>query len=126
MIREDPRVKIAVPICSLPSDALGKHLLWRADKLPDNTTHLPTAVREYFGSRAAPGTYRGKKILALHGGLDAMLPWKNGAEEWEKVVSEAGPGEAERWIDEGYGHVVSQEMVRRTAEWLWRWGLSAA
>jgi dienelactone hydrolase len=125
MVREDPRVKIAVPICSLPGEALGPLLLKRAEMLPDKT-HLPPAVEKFFLERSAPGTYAGKKILALHGDLDALMPWQSADDEWKRVASECSPGESERWIDNDYGHVVSQEMVRRTAAWFWRWGLSSA
>lgn len=126
MIREDPRVNIAVPICSLPSESLGRHLLWRVDSLTDKSTYVPTAVRDFFRTNPPKGTYAGKKILSLHGGLDAMVPWQNGAKDWDAITAEMGAGEADRWVDEAYGHVVSQEMVRRAAEWFWRWGLSSA
>lgn len=125
MVREDPRVSIAVPICSLPSESLGRHLLWRVDNLRDQNTYVPMAVRNFFRTETPTGTYKGKKVLSIHGSLDAMVPWQNGAKDWDVISAEMGEGNAERWVDEAHGHVVSQEMVRRTAEWLWRWGASA-
>ncbi|BEI79790.1 hypothetical protein CcaverHIS002_0103190 [Cutaneotrichosporon cavernicola] len=125
MVREDPRVKIAVPICSYPGEALGPLLIKRAEVLPDKT-YLPPSVEKFFLERSAPGTYAGKKILALHGDLDALMPWHKAEDEWQRVAGECAPGESERWVDYDHGHVVSQDMVRRAAEWFWRWGLSAA
>lgn len=122
LLREDDRIRIGVPICSLPSETLGRKLLNR--ELPPNSppSHVPPVVERFFNTPSPPGTYAGKCILAIHGGLDAVLPWTLGDDRWLEIAQEAKA--AERYVQPDAGHIVSQEMVRRTAEWLWRYGLT--
>lgn len=121
-MRNDDRINIFVPICSIPSEVLRLRLL--TSPLPPGTseTYVPESVKAFFNAPCPTSVYRGKKILAIHGGLDFIMPWHLGAQRWEEIRTEAGA--AERWIDEGFGHVVTPGMVEHAAEWFWRWGLT--
>jgi hypothetical protein len=83
---------------------------------------VPKAVRAWFDAPCEVGVYRGKKILALQGGVDRIFPPSLGAARWAEVAQEAEV--AERWIDGGFGHVVTPGMTARVAEWFWRWGIT--
>jgi len=86
-------------------------------------TALPKPTADFFLSPSPPGTYAGKRILSLQGELDAIMPPTAGTDEWERISRECAA--AARYVQPRVGHIVSKEMVRMTAEWLWFYGLSA-
>lgn len=122
LLRHEPRIKVGVPICSTPSENLRFRLI--DSPLPPNTTEspVPKDVLAYFRAPCAPGAYNGKKILAVFGGLDNVMPRSLADDRWPVIASEAAAFDT--WVDSEFGHVVSQDMVRHAAEWLWRWGLT--
>jgi hypothetical protein len=124
LVREDPRIKVAVPIISTPSEVLG-HFLNRADKYGSKAI-TPPAIAEYFFSESEPGVYADAKILCLHGDVDRVIHYSLGHEWFPRIQAQAPEGHIVRHIQPDYGHVVTPEMVARAAEWLWRWGLSEA
>jgi len=69
------------------------------------------------------GCYRDKKILSIHGEKDTLVPIAQGREDIQAVVDGAEKGEVVVWEQEGAGHVVTVEMVKKTAEWIWRWAV---
>lgn len=85
---------------------------------------LPAATVKYLCSPAPPGVYQGKKILSLHGELDQMIPPEFGDEAWKAIAPQLAAGE--RWWHERRGHVISEEMVQKTAQWFWLHGLTEA
>lgn len=120
----DPRVRIAVPIISVPADALKNvHTArFKAEgTLGTDKMYYPRATRAFYEDVTPKGTYKDKMILALCGGVDEVVPPAFGAEEWEGVKKEAKA--AEQWIQAGRGHICTPEMVGRAAEWFVRWGL---
>lgn len=125
LLREDPRVKIGVPIITVPSEAQGEHLLQRAVHMPVPTTYRPPAVDRYYFGNSGTG-YAGKKILSIHGGLDALIPPSGAVDAFEAIKKEGNEGEMEMWVQEERGHVVTPEMTARVAEWIWRWGLTCS
>jgi hypothetical protein len=128
LLKNDKRVRVAVPIIAVPADSLGNVHTARfaADKtLGTDNMYYPRATREFYEGKSAPGTYRGKKILALHGGIDSVVPPAFGQKDWDTViVPECGPGNAVQWIQPGRGHICTPEMVEKAAEWFYRWGVA--
>lgn len=131
LLREDPRVRIGVPIITVPGEALGNLLTTRSrrnDTLGKSSgkaaAHYPTATREYYEAAPRPDVYDGKKILALCGQLDRMLPPKFGDAAFKDIQARVG-SDCQMWVQEDRGHVVSPEMVQRAAEWFYRWGVCA-
>lgn len=128
LLRDNPQIRVAVPICSVPSESLGK--LFMARELPPGSkeSFLPDATRDFFITPPAEGTYAGRHILAIHGAHDALIPWQWGDEDWDVIEKEAMStgGSAARHIVPTAGHKVSEEMVRLTAEWCWYFGLTEA
>lgn len=113
-----------MPIISVPSDALQNvHTArFRAEKtLGTEAMYYPAATKAFYENRSAPGTYKDKKILALCGAIDEVVPPAFGADEWNRVRGEAAA--AEQWIQEGRGHICTPEMVARAAAWFVRHGL---
>lgn len=123
LLREDPRITIGVPIISIPSECLGGYI----SRPNYNAAALaPPAIAEYFFSESAPGVYAGKKILALHGGADRIMPAPMGAAWFPRIQAQGAEGEIVQVIQDGWGHIVTPEMVAHASEWVWRWGLSEA
>lgn len=126
-LTSDPRIRIGAPIISIPPERLAG-ILTRQDTVPppeDPDNVVPNAVRHVFTERSRPGAYRGKKILSVHGGADDTIPVRKGSEEFARIIAEAdSPGDLVVFVQDGYGHVVTPEMVRQVAEWFWRWGCS--
>lgn len=113
-----------MPIISVPGDALvNVHTArFRAEgTLGTAAMHYPRATRKFYEEKSAAGTYAGKKILALCGGIDEVVPPALGQKEWDIVKAETG--NAHQWIQPGRGHICTPEMVARTAEFFAEHGL---
>ncbi|KAL1411867.1 hypothetical protein Q8F55_002844 [Vanrija albida] len=128
LMKEDPRIRVAVPIISCPPDSLvlvhTAH--WRANgTLGTNAMYYPKHVREFYEDSTPDGVWVGRKILALHGDLDQVVPPVFSEASWPKVVAEAGRDSTEQVIQPGVGHICTPEMVRRASEWFYRWGACA-
>lgn len=128
MLVEEPRVRVAIPIASVPTDALHKLQIGRfvQEHALGTEVHYPPATQRYYNTPVPEGTYVGKKILAINGTGDDLCPPELGDPEWGRVVAEAGPGNAVRIKVQDVGHIVTPPMVRKSAEWLYRWGVRSA
>lgn len=130
LVKEDPSVRIAVPIIAVPPDSLIHVHTPRfvADKtIGTDKMYYPKAAREFYESKSPKGAYSGKKIYALHGEIDEVVPYRAGQKDWEEnVVPECGRGNTEQWIQKGRGHIITPEMVERTAGWFYKWGVAQA
>jgi predicted esterase len=119
-----------VPIIAVPGDSLvNVHTArFKAEGiLGTDKMYYPKATREFYEAKSPQGVYRGKKILALHGAIDQVVPPDLGADDWfNQVVAEAGPDNTERDIQAGMGHICTPEMVGKAAEWFYRWGVARA
>lgn len=121
---------MAIPIIGLPATALHKYLRARAESygLEWGPPTYPPALRAVLETNLppAPSTYKGKKILSLHGGADTLVPYAQGKEDIDSAVASAEiPGDVEVFVEDGFGHAVTETMVRKTAEWIWRWTMKA-
>jgi len=85
----------------------------------------PESLRPLLEAPPPEGCYKSKKILSIHGELDELVPIAQGQEDIQLVVDVAKQGDVEVWVQEGAGHVVTVEMVKKTAEWIWRWAVEA-
>lgn len=118
----DPRIRIAVPLITVPFEALiDVFNAWATGGPP---RLLPPHTKSYLTDPPPPGAYNGKRVLSLHGELDQMIPPEFGYAAWKGIAPQLEV--AEMWVQERRGHVVSEEMVRRTAEWFWVHGLAEA
>lgn len=122
----DDRVRVAVPIIAVPADALGRvHTArFRAEGiLGTDKMYYPSRTRAFYEDKQGAAPYAGRKILALCGGVDEVIPPRLGQQEWQDVVDLLGPENAVQWIQPGRGHICTPEMVGRAAEWFLRWGV---
>ncbi|BEJ13460.1 hypothetical protein CspHIS471_0306340 [Cutaneotrichosporon sp. HIS471] len=127
LLRDDPRVRVGVPIVSIPPEKLGTLLTIASERegtLGTAAKPYPASLRRVYERATPPGAYMGKKILCLYGEVDAMVPYALGAEALKGIMEEY-PGDVQFWIQEERGHVCTPEMVQRAALWFWRWGTSA-
>ena len=82
---------------------------------------FPPALSRMF-TPTVKGCYSGKKILSIHGEIDTLVPYSHGADSIalaRKECVESG-GEMEIFVQDGAGHVVTPEMLKRVADWVWR------
>lgn len=120
LLRHDPTVRFGIPIISIPSEVLGVNLEERARQYGVSSEELiyPDGVRHYMMGAPPPGAYKGKKILICSGGKDVSMPIERAEPVVAKISEEA---DVEWRTDESAGHKISQDMVRWTADAIWRW-----
>ncbi|WVR08863.1 hypothetical protein IAU60_005922 [Kwoniella sp. DSM 27419] len=128
LLREEPRIKIGIPIIGLPFESFPKYMGPRAASLsiPFEPPTYPPSLRPLLEGEVDHTSYQGKKILSLHGAEDTLVPLEKGRadiDEVMRVVNASAGGRAELWSQDGAGHVCSPEMLRRTADWIWTHGL---
>jgi fermentation-respiration switch protein FrsA (DUF1100 family) len=125
LLRTEPRINIAIPIIGLPFESFRKYLRARAISLgyAFEPPIYPPSLRPLLESPPPEGCYKGKKILSIHGEVDTLVPMAQGKEDIQAVVDGAKEGDVEVWVQKGAGHVVTVEMARKTAEWVWKWAV---
>jgi len=69
---------------------------------------------------ASPETnpFYGKKVLAVAGGRDTLVPWVHSERFFGEL--EVGEGTKDLFIDPEAGHEVTPAMVDAIVEWLWK------
>ncbi|WVW79583.1 hypothetical protein I302_101552 [Kwoniella bestiolae CBS 10118] len=128
LLQEEPRIRIGIPIIGLPFESFPKYMGPRAESLniPFTPPTYPPSLLPLLEGDVDHSNYKGKKILTIHGGHDKLVPLDKGQKDIEeilRVVNASEGGKAEIYVDDETGHAVSREMVRRTAEWVWEFGL---
>ena len=127
--RAEPKIKIGIPMLGLPYTAVPKYLGTRAVKsgLPAGPPTCPPSIESLFEPKSTDAhAYTGKKILSLQGAADSMVPFSEGEQDIEAVRRVIGDGSLEVWQQDGIGHMLTPEMVRRASGWITRWALSEA
>jgi len=79
-------------------------------------------------SRAeSQGKFGEKRILTIHGGDDRLVPYDQGEDDIKRIQQEVeeGSGVMNVKVMDGLGHVVTVEMVKMTAEWIWKYCLTS-
>nr|XP_031861474.1 uncharacterized protein CI109_003078 [Kwoniella shandongensis]KAA5528546.1 hypothetical protein CI109_003078 [Kwoniella shandongensis] len=124
-LREEPRVKTGINIVGLPFEALHYVLGPRAESfgLSFAPPTYPHSIKSILQGPIDLSSYKGKNILTLHGKDDTLVPYAKGQETIERIRDESG-GNVEIWLQEETGHTCTPEMVRKTADWIWRYSLS--
>ena len=127
----EPRIKTAIPIIGLPFTSFEPYLRARAEGLNMSWTPplVPPSIKEYFESVNNQGLvgFEGKRILTIHGSEDKLVPYdigKSDIGEAQRLVEDS-EGVMKVQLMEGLGHVVTIDMVKMTAEWVWRYCLTA-
>lgn len=121
----EPRIRTAVPIIGLPFPSLEPCLRARAEGLglTWGPPLFPPSLASLLTSPRPEGVFRGKRILTIHGGSDKLVPYAVGAEEIESIKREVEVGgeggKVSVQVMEGLGHVVTPDMVKMAAEWIW-------
>lgn len=119
-------MRVAVPIIAVPADALGRvHTArFRAEGvLGTDKMYYPKRTQEFYEKKVGAAPYKGRKILALCGGVDEVIPPRLGMDEWNDVVQLLGPENAQMVVQDNAGHICTPEMVGRAAEWFYKWGV---
>jgi hypothetical protein len=121
LLREDPRVRVGVPIASVPPETLAMFITGSGSEYDIPVEGTAAAVRDYFSTQTLPSDFTGKHILSLHGGADPIM----GLNRMQDTLTRIGAyaDHFEIYAEPGIGHQVTPEMVRRTAAWFWRFGM---
>jgi hypothetical protein len=126
----EPRIQTAVPIIGLPFPTFEKYLKARANGLGMEWTAplIPPSMVPFFERSRAEGhgVFGGKKILTIHGGEDRLVPYDQGEVDITRIQNEVeeGDGVMKVQVMQGLGHVVTVDMVKMTAEWIWKYCLT--
>lgn len=116
-----------MPIIAIPADALGRvHTArFRAEGvLGTDKMYYPARTRAFYEDHKGAAPYKGKKILALCGGVDEVIPPRLGMDEWNDVVQLLGKENAQMVVQDNAGHICTPEMVGHAAEWFYKWGVN--
>ncbi|CCM04687.1 uncharacterized protein FIBRA_06873 [Fibroporia radiculosa] len=128
-LRNDPRVKIGIPIIAASDYVLLISERAKRDGVPFEPPYAPKvllqqiqqtgAVNTPYDSTDAANPFLGKKILALSGADDTSVPWSASERFFERlVVGESGSKRA--IVYPGVGHKCTPEMVEEMSQFVWK------
>lgn len=83
---------------------------------------VPPSITKFTEVAVEAERYAGKKILSIHGAADQLVPIAQGKEDLDAIQAVVGDG-MEVWVVDGVGRAVTEDMVKRTGEWVWRWAM---
>lgn len=119
ILRDDPRVTVGIPIIGCPeymsliSERARKHDIviqppfFPASFLDHVAKHDPVATA-YTSASPEENPFYGKKILAVAGGKDPLVPWVHSERFFEGL--EVGKGKKDLFIDAEAGHQLTPAM----------------
>jgi len=132
-LRKEPRIHIGVPIIGC-ADFLGL-ISERAEKsgLTPTSPHIPDILRAIvrendpiwapYEATDSSNPFIGKKVLALSGGKDELVPWRHSEPFFNKL--NVGPQGVKRAIvAPDVGHACTPEMITQLVEFIWENGLA--
>ncbi|KAL1939267.1 hypothetical protein VTO73DRAFT_10070 [Trametes versicolor] len=134
VLRNEPRIKIAVPIIACPDYLALMSRRARSHKLPVGPPYFPASLLALI-ARADPCTapytapdasnpFHGKKILVLSGQDDKKVPWTS-AQAFVEGLDVGPQGVKEVIVEPGVGHEFSAAMVKECARFVWDHALVA-
>ncbi|KAK7678524.1 hypothetical protein QCA50_018396 [Cerrena zonata] len=128
-LRNDPRVKVGIPIIGgadylalMSKRAETSGIQLKPPYLPESLRQVIEAndpVHAPYESSDSSNPFYGKKILALSGAEDLLVPFAATEPFFEKL--NVGPNGVKKVILEaGVGHKCTTEMVHQMAEFIWK------
>ncbi|KAI9450132.1 Alpha/Beta hydrolase protein [Lactarius psammicola] len=121
-LRHEPRIRIGIPICGC-ADIFA--LLERgADKLGIARTapYFPESLRVLVGAYSAvtapPGAFVGKRILALSGADDNLVPW-SASHAFVEALDVGSRGKKKVMVMPGVKHECTDEMREELFRFFW-------
>ncbi|WVQ70622.1 hypothetical protein IAR50_000142 [Cryptococcus sp. DSM 104548] len=126
LLHDDPRVRVGIPINGLPYEAISRRLC--SDGSPPLPSDLRKALEPFKDPTLGAQAYSGKKILTLHGKEDKIAPFSHGETNIKEIEQWAERDESKGGVlgidvQESVGHTCTMQMVKKTAIWVWRYGL---
>ncbi|KAI9451082.1 Alpha/Beta hydrolase protein [Lactarius psammicola] len=121
-LRHEPRIRIGIPICAC-ADFLAL-MEQRADKLgipraaPYFLKSLRALVSTYDTVMAPPGAFAGKRILALSGANDTLVPWSV-SRAFVEALDVGSHGKKEVVVMPGVKHEFTDEMREELFRFFW-------
>ncbi|KAI0646049.1 Alpha/Beta hydrolase protein [Trametes meyenii] len=133
VLRNEPRIKIAVPIIACPDYLALMSRRAKNHKLPVGPPCFPKSLLDLI-QRADPSVapytaddasnpFLGKKILVLSGQEDKKVPWTS-AKEFVEGLNVGPGGVKEVIVEPGVGHEFSPAMVKEAARFVWQHALA--
>ncbi|KAI0827204.1 Alpha/Beta hydrolase protein [Trametes gibbosa] len=133
VLRNEPRIKIGVPIIAAPDYLALMSRRARAHKLPVGPPYFPKSLLDLV-SRADPAAapytaadasnpFLGKRILVLLGAEDKKVPWATAAKAFVEDLNVGAGGLKEVIVEPGVGHEFSPGMVKECARFVWEQAL---
>ncbi|KAG9056346.1 hypothetical protein FS842_010923 [Serendipita sp. 407] len=126
----EPRIEVAMPVVGCPDFlSLMTDRATRKGCDPSNAAHFPRSLVEFvrkYDPATAPFTspdnrnpFVGKKILAISGAKDRLVPWEFSESFFDSLYVGEG-GLKEHFQDEDAGHVWTTKMGDKMAEFVLR------
>jgi hypothetical protein len=121
-LRSEPRIRIGIPICGC-ADYLAM-MEQRAEKLgiPRTAPFFPESlralVRAYDPVVAPPGAFSGKRILALVGADDMLVPWSV-SRAFVEALDVGERGKKKVVVQPGVRHEYTPEMREELFQFFW-------
>jgi len=121
-LRHEPRMRIGIPICGCV-DYLAL-MEQRAEKLgiPRTAPFFPESlralVRAYDPVVAPPGAFSGKRILALVGADDRLVPW-SASRAFVEALDVGERGKKRVVVQPGAQHEYTDEMREELFQFFW-------
>ncbi|KAI8970643.1 Alpha/Beta hydrolase protein [Trametes punicea] len=133
VLRNEPRIKVGVPIIACPDYLALMTRRAKSHKLPVGPPYFPKSLIDLI-HRADPvvvpytaldssNPFLGKKILVLSGQDDKKVPWTS-AKEFVDNLNVGQGGVKEVIVEPGVGHEFSPAMVKECARFVWQHALA--
>lgn len=132
---EDPRIRIGIPIIGCPDYAT--LISTRLDEFKTSTSStkpvfpkslldllaIVDPINSQYSSASSLNPFLNKNILVLTGAEDPLVPARYTRTFFDGL--NVGRHGAKEWVDEaGKGHEVTEQMIEKTGQWIWKYGLS--
>ena len=118
----EPRIRIGIPICACPD--LLTLMEQRAEKhgVPRSAPYFPESlralVRAYDPTAAPRGAFAGKRILALAGADDSLVPW-SASRAFVEALYVGERGKKKTLVLPGVKHEYTDEMREELFRFFW-------
>jgi len=139
VLRNDPRFDVGIPMLGCPAyRVLMKHRA-ASNNVPFEPPYMPRSLLSLLErtdpdsvdytnpspSSPSDNPYLGKKILALHGEADELVPWEC-TKAFADALEVGAHGRKEVKLEPGRGHECSAFMLAELVKWVVRYGMQGA
>ncbi|KZT42247.1 hypothetical protein SISSUDRAFT_1125905 [Sistotremastrum suecicum HHB10207 ss-3] len=133
VLRNEPRVKIGIPIIGCPDYLKLMSIRANENNLSLDPPYMPDSLKGYIQENDPAATphaaqagnpFWGKSVLVLSGKIDKLVQWEASADFVDAL--NVGPGEKRVVVEATAGHEVTPAMLNELAAFVWRRAIVSA